>query len=1088
MGADAKTVCILIDRPRFSAYAEGKLLTGYDAHFLAEKAKRCGLLPNQYVVESISQTTSLPTEYDFEVTRARLNQRNYSVILSLDEIALNFLTGKKSIGKWHLSPLDAMDGFSTRKVVPTFHFDQIKKEYYLNLYFEMALRRAANATERGPWNRKQARYLLNPSVDESIATLESILHKEWHSIDIETGRNQINTFGVAWTGEDAIAIKMLPDTLPAAAHHKLWELIRKLCESDSPKVMQNGIYERMYLSRYGIYINNLKHDTMCANKFLWPELEKGLDNVGRLYTMEPYWKDDGRVASEEGKQKDWGDIRDWPRHFDYNCLARGMRVHTEQGLIPINEIVSKRLRIKVKSWNAARGVMEYKPVTNYLHKREKQRIEWVQVQCEGMRGKSGLLVTPDHKILTERGWIRADKLKVRDFMLTEGLCHNAGTLFGTLLGDSSYGYTSDSTVAYVQCSQIHPELINLKAKLFGGTVTSAYRKTGFGENTFYSLYIPPTAQVKRMSTAPLDEILNHLTPAGIALWLMDDGCQQIGKYPAMRLALQGYTPEEREIIRRYFESRYGQCNLHKAGNLAFTCEASKNLCAEISPFVVPALRYKLSHPGMPYNDSAYAPYMTKVSPINNRIVGLNRVVKEAKGYSTSYCISVKDNKNFLTEFGIVANCKDSSNTLIACHNQRRDLAERGLQEAYDRLVQQSFDAIYEMCCEGFPLNPETQQRLIAEYETKSDALIKQLSKEINPRSPKQKMELLREKGYKLPIKRSTKKESVDELSLKKLRLSHPEDNDLKLLLEISGIEKALSSYLRVQTFDDKRIRYMLDPHGTETGRMSCTLDPWGLGFNAQTMPDYTKEMIEWPAELDRIFVEIDLSQAESRFVAYDACEENLLGMLERKEDIHRYVAAEIYMKAMADITHDERQLGKKSGHGANYNMGVTTFMDSCLKEMDLVLSRQMATRVLEAYHKLFPGIRRWHARIRNEVYRERKLTNPLGRVRYFYGRPDDNTYREAYAYRPQSTVPDIANALMNGLRGKRTEGVLDFRLHMQTHDSITLSCASRYLTPIHKFSQNLDSWHPEIILPAGKLRIPTEVKYGKCLGKMIKVS
>lgn len=721
---------ILIDKPSFSAQREGRLLTGFEENFLREKAVRAGLTPSDYRVSTLACETGVSCE----------------IILSMGEQALQTLTGKKSIWKWHLSPLDTVDGM---KCVPTFDFSQMFKDWQLGLYFEMALKRAAQNATPGPWARKQESYILGPPPDEAIARMEVLLRErpEYLSLDIETGRSQINTFGVAWTGSDALAVKVLPDGMPPQVFRKLWDCIRRLCEGDIPKVMQNGIYERTYLSRYGILINAFKHDTMCAQKFLWPELEKGLDNVGRIYTIEPYWKDDGRVASEEGKQKDWGDIRDWERHFRYNC-------------------------------------------------------------------------------------------------------------------------------------------------------------------------------------------------------------------------------------------------------------------------------------------------------------------------------------------------RDTSNTLIAMHGQRTDLAQRGMLQLYDAYLARLFDCVYEMGARGLPLNVAEQQRLIAEYEQKSAGLVRQLSKEINPRSPKAKLQLLRDKGYVLPIKRSTGKESADELSLKRLRLKHPADDDLRILLEVSSVEKALSSYLRVKTLPDNRIRFMLDAHGTETGRMSCGNDPWGGGFNAQTMTEYVKKMIRW--DDDRVFIEFDLEQAETRFVAYDACEETLLSMIERKEDIHRYVAAEIYEKPMADVTHDERQLGKKSGHGANYSMGVATFQDSCLKEMDLVLDRKMATRVLEAYHKLFPGIRRWHAKIRNTVYRERRLANPLGRVRFFYGRADDNTYREAYAYRPQSTVPDIANHLMLGLVGRRTLGDMNFWLHMQCHDSVLLSCKPDQVQRIAAYGLTPKHWHPEIILPAGRLVIPTSMKYGNCLGEMKK--
>lgn len=724
---------ILIDKPSYSAQRENRLLTGFEQNLLFEKAARAGIRSDQLQV----------------MTRDSYNA-DLPIVVSLGEAALGHVTGKKSIWKWHLSPLDGIIA-RQNKIVPTFDFAAIWKDWSLGLYFEMALKRAAAHTTPGPWVRKEERYALDPGPDETIARLESLIAEvpAWASLDIETGRNQINTFGVAWSGSDAIAIKVLPEGMPAAAFHKVWSLVARLCESDIPKVMQNGIYERMFLSRYGIQVNNFAHDTMCAMKFLWPELDKGLDNVGRIYTMEPYWKDDGHVASEEGKRKDWGAIRDWTRHFDYNC-------------------------------------------------------------------------------------------------------------------------------------------------------------------------------------------------------------------------------------------------------------------------------------------------------------------------------------------------KDTSNTLIAMHAQKADLQARGLTELYDKYLRRLFDCVFEMGARGLPLNPVRQAALIAEYEAKSVALCAQLSQEINPRSSKAKLKLLRDKGYTLPVKRATGKESADELSLKKLRLKYPEDRDLRLLLEIAGIEKALSSYLRVRTLPDSRVRFMLDAHGTETGRFSCSKDPWDGGFNAQTLTDYCKGMIEWSPESGRTFVEVDLSQAETRFVAYDACEENLLGMIERREDIHRYVAAEIYQKAMADVTHDERQLGKKSGHGANYAMGVATFQDSCLKEMDLVLDRKMATRVLEAYHKLFPGIRRWHKSIRETVYRERCLANPLGRIRYFYSRACDNTYREAYAYRPQSTVPDVVNHLLLKLKDLRDAGSLDLHLHMQCHDSVVVSCPATEVDKVAAVAFDLNQWHPEVVLPAGRLLIPVEMKTGSCLGSMTK--
>ncbi len=64
---------------------------------------------------------------------------------------------------------------------------------------------------------------------------------------------------------------------------------------------------------------------------------------------------------------------------------------------------------------------------------------------------------------------------------------------------------------------------------------------------------------------------------------------------------------------------------------------------------------------------------------------------------------------------------------------------------------------------------------------------------------------------------------------------------LKMLLQVRGYEKLLSSYLRVSMSSDGRVRAMYKQAGTETGRYSAGLYADGTGFNPQTLP---REVIE----------------------------------------------------------------------------------------------------------------------------------------------------------------------------------------------------------------------------------------------------
>lgn len=751
-GPNSAKMCILVDYPRTSALSAGLPLGDWEFNLLNEKLRKAGISPTDVRFECLMNSPRDSREEALEkfIERAA-DLPNCTTILTLGELSLNTTTEKSQLEKWHCSPLDAISRLAVRKVMPTFHPERIMREWGMGIWVEIALHKCAKYIDEKVWARKPYNFELNPPLEQTLHILRTLKDKPYLSVDIETGRGQINTMGFAWSPTEAIAINVLPDRLSPESFHHLWIEIADILESPIPKIMQNGIYETMYLAMYGIIIENYAHDTMWCQKFLWPELDKGLDAVGRIYTMEPYWKDDGKVGSIEGKKKDWGNIRDWSAHYIYNC-------------------------------------------------------------------------------------------------------------------------------------------------------------------------------------------------------------------------------------------------------------------------------------------------------------------------------------------------KDTTGTLEAYLGQLRDLEARGLSAAWTNIVSRFAEPLSEMCMRGLPVCEPRRKEAHERIEYEIGQLSSGLTGHINPRSPKQKLDLLKSKGYKIPKVRDAKtkafRESTNELSLKKLRLKYPEDKDIQALLELSHKMKALSSYIDFTYDEDGSVRFMLDGHGTETGRFSSSQDHRGRGFNVQTLPSYAKKLIEWTEESNRIFVACDLRQAESRFVAYDSADIDLIRMLEDStKDIHRYVAAEIFQKPESEITKGERQLGKKSGHGANYAMKENTFMESCLKEMDLVLTKKEAKNVLESYHRLFPGIRRWHSELRSIVQTTRRLSTPFGRERYFYGRMGEDLFREAYAYRPQSTVPDITNKLMLALYDARAKGELDFWFHAQVHDSVLVSCLHGELGKIAAFMLNTKQWHPEINLRAGRLVIPTEVEWGRNLGE-----
>jgi hypothetical protein len=101
------------------------------------------------------------------------------------------------------------------------------------------------------------------------------------------------------------------------------------------------------------------------------------------------------------------------------------------------------------------------------------------------------------------------------------------------------------------------------------------------------------------------DMLDRLTPLGLAIWYMDDGSHHETlrdngtiRQRNIHLSLCAYTPDEVQMIRDYFLERWGikwqlmyvrkKYPVLRAGAI----EGAK-LCEIIAPFVLPSMRYKL---------------------------------------------------------------------------------------------------------------------------------------------------------------------------------------------------------------------------------------------------------------------------------------------------------------------------------------------------------------------------------------------------------------------------------------------------------------------------------------------------------------
>lgn len=298
---DTAKILIISDFQRPREAAAGQILSGERRDILLNSLASAGILASDYAI------TMLGPNCKQTILDSKAN-----VIVPLGSKALKFVTGHDNINKHHLSLYRSTAELRGTKTLPLLHPESIQKNYSDVAYIRV-----------GALKLKQE--MMSPSLlipvrsiqtsldlhfEQIVAYLEGCLKMSEVSTDIETDYHGVNTVGIAISPTDAIAIESRPDRWKPAEFHKLWDLYRQIWESEYVgKIAQNALFEMWWASIYGIGFNNVSFDTMLAMKYLHPTLERGLDNVGRIYTRYPYWKDG---------LGDWANISSWRDHLIYN--------------------------------------------------------------------------------------------------------------------------------------------------------------------------------------------------------------------------------------------------------------------------------------------------------------------------------------------------------------------------------------------------------------------------------------------------------------------------------------------------------------------------------------------------------------------------------------------------------------------------------------------------------------------------------------------------------------------------------------------------------------------------------------------------
>ena len=125
--------------------------------------------------------------------------------------------------------------------------------------------------------------------------------------------------------------------------------------------------------------------------------------------------------------------------------------------------------------------------------------------------------------------------------------------------------------------------------------------------------------------------------------------------------------------------------------------------------------------------------------------------------------------------------------------------------------------------------------------------------------------------------------------------------------------------------------------------------------NLQNLPRSSRIKNAIVAPHNHMMIDSDSSQIEARTLAWLAEQDDLVEAFDNGDDVYKIMASAIYNKDIADITKDERFVGKTTILGAGYGMGAAKFQTQ-LKTFKVDMPLEETQRIIDVYRKTYPQI------------------------------------------------------------------------------------------------------------------------------------
>ena len=361
------------------------------------------------------------------------------------------------------------------------------------------------------------------------------------------------------------------------------------------------------------------------------------------------------------------------------------------------------------------------------------------------------------------------------------------------------------------------------------------------------------------------------------------------------------------------------------------------------------------------------------------------------------------------------------------------------------------EVLAQMEYNGVALDTEILARLSKEFSRRLDQLTEEIhaaaEHEFNIDSTKQLAAVLfDEQGLRVVRKTKTGR-STDADTL--TTLAFETDSPIPtLVLEYRELSKLRSTYIdalpRMICAKTGRVHAGFNPIGTVTGRLSSS-DPnlQNIPIRTATGREIRKAFV--PGKPDDVLLSADYSQIELRILAHFSRDATMQEAFRADQDIHRFVASQVFGVPPEDIDPDQRSRAKAVNFGIIY--GQTPFGLARTTGMPV----GQAKAFIDTYFMRYPGIRLFIDKCIDDAKSKGYAQTILGRRRQIPELRSRNRQQRSLGERlavntvVQGSAAELIKVAMINLHRRIRDEHLPLSMLIQVHDELVFEVPEKHV-------------------------------------------